>query len=198
MKRKILLWFIERLYRFTYEPVTLDKLNQKMIRPVPGLVIDGVQYWEFVNIADMPESRRANYLNARKRMQMSIDDDLLLEYIDKLRQANDNDEKSRIGSLLFMLEDTIRNITPMENIYYLASIAYFDEREDLKTYDLDYANRKIEKFKSIKEQGFFFLRLLSDDSKNTGNQQLQDILYSLAEGEAKLRAYGRILSGPQS
>lgn len=195
MKRKILLWIIERLYRLTYEPVTLDKINQKMIRPIPGLVIDGVQYWEFVNIADMPETRRANYLNARKRMQMGIDDSLLLEYIDKIRQANDNDEKSRIGSLCFMLEDTVKNITPLENIYYLASIAYFDDQEDLKTYDLDFANRKIERFKSFRNQSFFFLRLLSGDSKNTGNQQLQDILHSLAEGEAKLKAYGRILSG---
>lgn len=198
MKKKILLWIIERLYRFTYEPTTLDKLNQRMIRPVPGLVIDGVQYWEFVNIADMPESRRANYMNARKRMMMGIDDAMLLEFIANIRQANDKGETSRVGSLVFMLEDIIKTITPVENVYYLASIVYFDPKEDLKTYDLDFANKKIEKFKGLYDHSFFFLRLLSNDSKSIGEQQLQDILSSLAEGEVKLKAYGRILSGSQS
>lgn len=198
MKRRILLWLIERLYRLTYEPVTLDKLNLKLIRPVPGLVIEGVQYWEFVNIADMPESRRANYMNARKRMMMGIDDAMLLEFISKIKEANDKDERSRVGSLVFMLEDIIKTITPIENVYYLASIVYFDEQEDLKTYDLDYANKKIEKFKELYDHSFFFLRLLSNDSRNIGDQQLQDILSSLAEGEVKLKAYGRILSGSQN
>ena len=79
MIRKLILWIIirlnpsttqkleviEKLYPLTYQPTTLDKVNNKLIRPVPGLLIDGVQYWEFVNLADMPEARRMHY-NLRK------------------------------------------------------------------------------------------------------------------------------------
>src|SRR5690242_9624173 len=116
MRRKILLWLIERLYKMAYEPTTfetLDPINKKLIRPVPGLVINGVQYYEFVQIADMPEQRRAVYMDVRREMSMGIDNKLLLEYIAKIKDANNKKEGadvSRIGSLLFMLEDTIMNI----------------------------------------------------------------------------------------
>lgn len=193
MGRKILNRIIAWLYRLAYEKVTLDGVNQKLIRPVPGLIIDGRQYWEFVNIVDMPESRRVNYLNVRRRMAMNLDDELVMKYIDKLKEANQENNVNRIGSLLYMLEDTLKTITPIENYYYMASIAYFDAREDIKTYDLDYNNEKIRKFKALPDQSFFLTRLFSENLNKGGEQSAEHILASLKRDEVKLKAFSRIL-----
>lgn len=193
MWRKTILWIISKLYSFTYEEILLDKVNKKLIRPVPGLVIGGRQYYEFVNLADMPETRRQEYVNLREEMVMGIDRELLVQIIDTIIDANDKDEKSKIGSIAFVAKDMLANITTMEQLYKIASVAYFDETEDLASYDLDYNNRKIEKFKTI-ANGFFFTRLLSNGSKNSSDPLRSNIDQLLKEGEVKMQAYHRILS----
>jgi len=195
MIRKILLLLIEWLYKLTYQKLTLDKINSKIIRPVPGLIINGKQYWEFANVADIPEGRRTHYSSLREEMNMGIDRAQLLEYIEQLKLANDKTESSRIGSLLYMLEDTIKNITTIEAIYNIASLAYFDGQEDLTTYDIDYAQQKIALFKQLPDKGFFFDRLLRETLKFSGEQWQQDTAAFLVEGAAKLRAYNRIVHG---
>lgn len=202
--RKLLLRLIEWLYSLAYEPTNVDPLNKKLIRPVPGLIIDGIQYWEFVQIADMPEMRRTVYSDVRREMSMGIDDKMLLMYVDKLRAAvNEVDSETkaakpdtaRIGALLFMLEDTIKNITPMETLYNLATLHFFDRTEDLATYDLDYAERKKAAFKSFRDKSFFFSALLRTDMRSSGKSPQQDIMQSLKIEGVKLESYKRILSG---
>ena len=193
MIRKILLRIIEWLYRRTYEQVTLDKVNQKLIRPVPGLIIDGVQYWEFVQIADMPESRRTHYSYLRDEMVMGVDRELLLKYVEELKKANAGHDVNRIGSLLFMLEDTLANVTTIESLYNLASLVYFDPREDLKGYDYDYARQKIERFKALPDKNFFFEILFQQTLKLSSQSLPRDIRQFLRENEVKLNAYKRML-----
>lgn len=195
MRRRILLWLIEKLYAWTYEATTVDKLNKKLIRPVAGLVIEGVQFWEYIQIADMPEQRRAAYNDVRRELSMGIDDKLLLEYIEKLKDGNNKADASRVGSLLFMLEDTIKNITPIESLYNLATLHFFDETEDLASYDLDYAERKKAAFKSFHDKSFFFSALLRTDMRSSGKSQQPDIMQSLKAEGVKLESFRRILSG---
>lgn len=192
MKRKLLLKLIAWLYRFTYEEVTLDKVNSKLIRPVPGVIVDGVQYWEFVQVADMPEARRAHYTYLREEMIMGIDRELQYKIIKQLKEALNKDDKGRANTVLFMWEDMLKNITTVENLYNLASLMYFDPKEDVSKYDLDYAQQKIEKFKTL-PRSFFFGRLLQDGLKISGESLQQDIEQLLREGAVKLRAYNRIL-----
>lgn len=192
MKRKILLWIIEQLYRFTWERVTVDKLNSKLIRPVPGLVIDGVQYWEFIQVADMPETRRVHYTYLREEMLMGIDRDLQYKIIKNMKTALDKQEYGRAASILFMWEDMLKNITTVENLYNLASLMYFDKREDISTYDLDYAQQKIERFKRV-DKRFFFTRLLQEGLRISGESLQQDMEQLLKEGAVKLKAYKRML-----
>lgn len=195
MLRSIALWIIEKLYPLTYEKITLDKINSKLIRPVPGLIIDGVQYWEFIQIADMPEARRAHYAYLRDEMSTGIDRAMLSKYIEELKKANAASDVNRIGSLLFMLEDTITNVTTVEGLYNMASLAWFDPSEDLRGYDHDYAQRKIRKFKDFADKGFFFARLLQDTLKISGELLPTDIDQFLRESAVKLNAYQRIISG---
>lgn len=196
MMRKIYLWLIERLYRLTYERVTLDKQNQKLIRPVPGLLIDGVQYFEFVNKGDMPHMRMVQYGHIREEMVMGIDRKLQMEIIDKILEANEAKDTNRIGALGYMFKDIVANITTIESLYNIASVAYFDEREDIGTYDLDYNRQKIEQFKKLRDKGFFFGYLMRETLKTTGAQLPPDIQKFLNENAVKLNAWKQLISEP--
>lgn len=194
MWRKILLKIISWLYSFTYERITLDKVNQKLIRPVPGLVLNGEQYYEFANIADMPETRRQEYNNLREEAVMGITRELLVKTFDSILDQVDKGEVSKIASTAFIVKDMLLNITSKEILYKMASLVYFDEREDISMYDLDYNNEKILLFKKIEDQGFFFGRLLDNGSKSTGDTLRPDIQKYLKESEVKEKAYLRLLS----
>lgn len=194
MMRKVLLWIIERLYKITYERITLDKQNQKLIRPVAGLVIDGVQYFEFVNLGDMPHMRMVQYGHIREEMIMGIDRDLQMKLIDKILEANAQNDTNRVGALGFMFKDIVANITTIESLYNIASVVFFDAREDIGTYDLDYNRQKIEQFKKLRDKGFFFGYLMRNVLKNTGNKLPNDIQKFLNENAVKLSAWKQVIS----
>jgi hypothetical protein len=195
MLKRLIIRLIAFLYRFTYEAVTLDKINQKMIRPVPGLVINGVQYFEFINAGDMPQARLVHFNYLREEISMGIDRVSMNEYLDQLEAANKEQNVNRIGSLLFMLRDTVNNITTVESLYNLATLWYFDPKEDIATYDYDYNERKKALFKSFHDKGFFFGRLLQHALKHTGLSLPADIQRFLNENAVKASAYRQILSG---
>lgn len=196
MKRRILMWLIERLHRMAYEPQTLDKVNQKLIRPVPGLIVNGVQYYEFVNLGDMPRMRMVHYNYMREEMVMGIDRELQMRLIDGILEANEKGEKNRVGALGFMFKDIVGNITTVESLYNVASVVYFDAREDIATYDLDYNAEKIKRFKQVRDQRFFFFYLLQSSLKTTPDKLPKDIQQFLNENAVKLRAWLSILSEP--
>lgn len=185
---------IQVLYKLTYERVTLDSVNKKLIRPVPGLVIDGRQYFEFVNTADMPRGRLVHYNYMREEMIMGIDRELQMKFIDKLMEANAEKDTNRIGSLLYMFKDILSNITTVEVLYNMSSLVYFDAKEDIGTYDLDYNQQKIKQFKSIKDKSFFFTYLLQNALNNTVESLPSDIQKFLNENAVRLNAWMQILS----
>lgn len=195
MWRKIATKLIAWLTRMTYEPTTLDKVNKKLIKPVAGLIVNGVQYWEFVNIADMPQNRMVHFQYLREEMVMGIDRELQYKFINQLKEAISKKDDNWANAILFMFEDVLKNISTIESHYNMASLVYFDANEDISTYDADYAARKIEAFKNFKDHSFFFTTLLQG-TLNTSllalGQDMQDYLNRNAE---KLRAYNRMLSG---
>ncbi|ELR69162.1 hypothetical protein C900_05358 [Fulvivirga imtechensis AK7] len=195
MINKLLLKLIAFLYNFTYEGVYLDDVNKKMIRPVPRLIIDGKQYYEFLQPADIPQNRFVHYLDFREESEMGVTRELLNKYIQELIKANDNHENSRIGSLLYMLQSTVNDCTPIEVLYNMASLMYFDKDEDISCYDLDYNQEKIRKFKKLPDQGFFLRTLCERSLKLTGKSLPKDIDLYLRLSKVKLNAYQQMLTG---
>ena len=195
MIRKTFVKFITWLYTLTYEPLQLDKINSKLIRPVEGLVIDGIQYYEFVSLSDMPQERFIHYLHLRQEMSLSMDRELANKYFEEMKACLNNEpvDKARLGALLYTMQDTINNCTPIETLYNLAAMLYFDKNEDLKCFDQDYNTVKIAKFKKIKDQVFFFDRLLRKGFKTTGEQSPDDMLKYLKQSAVKLKAYRQML-----
>lgn len=194
MKQRILLSIIGWLTRLTHERVTVDTINHKLIRPVPGLVIDGRQFYEFVQPSDMPQGRLVHYGYLRDEMAMGIDRKLLMEYVEKVRANAKDHNYDAIITCMFMLEDTLKNITTIESLYNLASLWYFDKTEDLSTYDFDYAQQKIAGFKAFPNKGFFFTNLLQHGLRLTGESLPPDIVDYLNKNAQRLKSWQRILS----
>jgi hypothetical protein len=193
MFKKLLIHFISFLQRLVYEKHTLDKINQKLIEPVEGLIIGGVQYYRFVNPADMPEGRFVHFLHLERELTMGIDSKGLKEYLSQIIQANNKGDKSRIGQLAFMLIDTVENCTPLEALYNLACLVYFDKEEDLSCFDADYQARKMAEFKALNNQSFFLATLMKHLNPH-GQQSMREIEESLRESQVRMSAYLRLLS----
>lgn len=196
LRNKILSWLVLLLRSIMREPMLLDQVNKKLVRPVEGLVIEGVQYYQFVEPADMPEARQVHYLNFKQEMGMGLDRELLLSFVERLKEANNAHDATRLGSYLIALEDCLQNLTPLESLYNMASLVWFDAQEDISNYDVDYNRDKISRFKKIKDRAFFFSCLLqSGVGLNTAEpQSLNDISNYLTRTQLRLKAYKQMLS----
>lgn len=192
--RKLLLHIIQWLTTLTYETVTLDKVNKKMIKPVPSLIIDGQQYYEFVQVADMPQNRFVHYLDFRSESQMGVTREVINGYLDGIMAANNEGNVSFVGAQAFMLKDSINNCTNIEVLYNMASLLYFTKDEDISCYDLDYNERKIRLFKQVKNKSFFFQNLLTNSLKITGKSLPTNIDAYLRQSMVKLSTYEGILT----
>jgi hypothetical protein len=183
--------------RETHEPLKLDKINSKMIRPVDGpdgpMVIEGKQYYEFVNAADMPQARFIHYLDINRELTSGVAREDAKNFLEQMKLANNDGDASKLGVLIFMLEDLILNSTPMDVLYKLAALVYFDKDEDLSCFDGDYNARKVKLFKALPNQTFFLSRLLSKGLRTLGVESPKDIEKSLREAAVKIRAYREML-----
>jgi hypothetical protein len=101
-----------------------------------------------------------------------------------------------IGATLYMFEDTLKNLTTIESHYNMASLVYFDDKEDISSYDSDYNERKIKAFKAIKDKSFFFTTLLQKSLNISFSHLEQDMQDYLNENAARLSAWKRMVSEP--
>lgn len=182
-------WIIEKLQPLAYKPLQLDSLNRKLIEQVLGLS----GYYKFVNVADMPKGRFTHYLNLTERLKMNIDESDLLRYLDQMKAAIESKDQGRYFTLDYMLRDLVQHCTPIETYYWMAALYYFDEREDLSTFDYDYNVRKVEYFKTLPNTAFFLARLI-ESLQRSGGLLVEDIKASLEEAQVKTNQYSRMLS----
>lgn len=189
MIRNLAAWIVKVLTPVAYHPFKLDSVNQKLCEPVIGLS----GYWKFANVADMPQARFVHYLNLTNRLKMNIDEQDLIKYLDGMKAAFEAKDSGKFFGLEFLLRDTVTTCTPIETYYWMAALLYFDEQEDLKTFDYDYNLRKVEYFKSLPDTSFFLARLIESLQKS-GGLLVTDIKASLQEAQVKANQYTRIRS----
>lgn len=187
MLSSIAAYLVKVLTPLAYQPMKLDGLNQKLIEPVYGLS----GYWKFANVADMPQARFVHYLNLTNRLKLNIDEQDLIAYLDGMKQAFDAKDPSKFYGLEFMLRDLVTTCTPVETYYWMAALLYFDEQEDLKTFDHDYNLRKVDYFKSLPDPTFFLARLI-ERLQQSGELLATDIKASLTEAQQKVNQYTRM------
>lgn len=189
MWRRIITYLIVTLTKMIYEKFTVDKINKKLVEPIPGLP----GYYRFLSTADMPQGRFVHYLHLVKRLSMNVDEDLLKRYLTVFQEAFKKHDEERFNGAMFLLKDTLHNVTPVETYYWLAALMYFTKDEDLSTFDYDINKKKVEYFKSLPNQSFFLASLLKS-LKSSGDQSLEEIETYLMDSQVKAESYERILT----
>lgn len=194
---KLITWIVSKLMPYTYKEVRLDAVNKKLIEPVMGLVLEyhgkKRQMWKYVNEVDMPVVRKTMFVAFSKQLALKTTDDLVVKYLDDILDANKENDSNRIAALAFMLKDTVQNCTDVEALYRASSVLYFDDAEDVATYDADYNLAKLEAMRRHPDQAFF-LRTLLRHLGYSETTSLADTLSSLTAAQVKLKTYERMRS----
>ncbi len=187
--RGLLLRIIPFLYELALPKTMVDKVNSKLLEPVPGLVIDGRQYFRYANPDDIPAFRYVHFLNYREEVSMGASRQLICSFVEDLRKANNRNNPSQVGALLAMLEKTVKDLTPMEAYYWMAALECFDPSvENTTEFDYDLNKRKVEAFKKLKTPGFF-LQTLSRHMTEVGRDLPADKDLYLKEVQVQAKAF---------
>lgn len=159
------------------------------IEKVEGLIIEKVQYYQFLDPATMPIGRIMVFENFNQEVQMGASREFLLDWIKALTVANDkpNFSPSEIGGLAHVLKDALQ-LSPLEHYYRMATVFLFNVNENPYDYDYDLAKIKINAFKK-KEYSESILKILSKSIGIFGLNSPLSTLAVLKRHQAKLNAY---------
>lgn len=116
---------------------------------------DGEDYYAFTNVADMPEGRYYALTERLTEMDMRINREDLVEYMDKVEAHINTGNFSKVMAIIEEIKYRASMLIETETLYKVASCVFFTLKEDLTTYDIDYNDKKIAIFKREKIESFF-------------------------------------------
>ena len=138
---------------------------------------------------DLPAKRYQEFTVRFEEMRMACNREYLLHYVDAAKNLLGG-TKGEINlvdfhTLVWDLEQRL-NLAPLEDhIYKIASVLYFDLNEELSTYNFEYNNEKIAKWKAHDgPPGFFFDKPMRDLC-GLGKLSTGDLATFLKEGKIK-------------
>ncbi|MEQ8581208.1 MAG: hypothetical protein RIC30_09375 [Marinoscillum sp.] len=195
MLKRLITKLINWLERLTYEPLTVDNANKKLIVPVRGIMIEGRQLYRYKNDLDIPIKRKVAISGAHKWFGASISVDKVVEFLNQILAANNDHDASRVGLLAYGLKDMITTCTDDEALYRMGGVMYFFKDEDHAQFDNDILLEKVRAFKQLPDhqRDFFFSTLLKHMGVSN-DTSTKAILSNLSKSKVKLMAYRQLLS----
>jgi hypothetical protein len=118
----------------------------------------GVDYYKFVNEFNIPYGRAMAALDIQKELEERTDvkyhKACYASIIEYLRIGKNDLAAIECHNALERMD----NITNVDLMYKLASVLYFDKKENPYTYDYEYADKKIKAWKKNSDIADFFLQ----------------------------------------
>lgn len=127
-------------------------------RVIPAFECGGVTYYRFEDLNKAPSLRAVMAMQYYREMQQCVDQQYLEDYIidcEKIFNSSRVDIYKLKQFLDFLKMRT--KIFDLELVYRLASVIFFDERENMYNYDYTYNTAKIAKWKKDSTIESFFL-----------------------------------------
>ena len=160
-------------------------------RVVPAFEVGGTRYFMFSDQTEVPTGRQFSALAIYNEMDMRCDKAYLQDFLTAMKKVIDNQKKIQLtimAQLINNMEERLNLIVLPEFIYKLASVVFFDESESPYTYDWEYNEKKMERWK--KEGAtldFFFATPLVDLIPSLKSQKSVSPIYlGIAEKVAKI------------
>lgn len=117
--------------------------------------IDGEEFYTFKTLADMPSERYYKSSEMMSELEMRMRRETLLQYLDKMDELGNQGNFGKMLAIIEEMKYRTSMLIETETLYRLASCVFFTLEEDLTTYDYDYNDEKIVKFKRQKISDFF-------------------------------------------
>lgn len=156
----MLKWFKKQPKQHTAIHPEYKKLVEKVFS------IDGVDYYEFKNLLDMPHKRFNSAVRFWTEFEMRIDAKELKTLIDQSMKHLDEGNVTRSIIIQNTIKERTELLISIECSWRLASCVYFTKDESLDDYDYDIGDEKIKAFKKVGLESFFlsepFNRFLPD------------------------------------
>jgi hypothetical protein len=140
----------------------------------------GIDYYQFKDFSNMPAVRGLKTMVFHEEMRMKCS----LEYLQLHCEAVDNILLNKkinifdIKKLNDQLKQRLDIAIETELIYKLASVVFFDKKEDIKDYDFTYNMQKIRHWKKYNANDFFLLRPLQQLMPSLNNVAVNLQMYS--------------------
>jgi len=131
-----------------------------------NLKIKGVQYYRFKKEISMPWGRYMYLQTFLSEQGLRLNVELLKKYMDNLTKIlNGNKGVIELGKafqIIGQIQSRCALAFEVETTYRLASILYFDDTEDLYTYDKAYNDKKIATWKEAQTLDFFYMMPMTE------------------------------------
>jgi len=119
---------------------------------------DGTDYYCFDDMVNKPYERALTAIDFYSELQMNCDHDYLVLHVKAIREVLNSAKINifEINKINEQMAERIAMIRSPELIYKLASVVYFDKKENPTAYDFKYNQEKIKRWKEAFPSGSFF------------------------------------------
>ena len=160
-----------------------------------SFVHEGVEYFRFVNEQNIPSERAFAAIDIYEELNQRITREYLLDFLAGLKTCLNKGDLVKASNLITFAEQRTGHITNVEILYKLASVLYFDKNENCYSYDREYNEKKISKWKESKDvEGFFLKTPLNDYLPSSNGSEMNTQLFTLAQNKENLRNMEHLLS----
>ena len=129
----------------------------------PAFEIGGVQYYEFDTTANLPWKRGLKFLSIYNELDMKCDRFYLTKHTEAVKNILTGgkrvgfDEMVKLNQLNNQLIERLTWIYHEDLVYKVASVVFFDAKENPDDWEWNYAAKKIEHWKKHENAAAFFL-----------------------------------------
>lgn len=123
-----------------------------------AFVSDGVEYFRFVDNFSCYAERYFAALDAINALEQRVDKDYLKIHIGLTKEYLNKGDLSKIAVLNHNLEERMTHISNVDLLYTLASVWYFSKEENVYTYNYEFAEKKIARWRADKDVLAFFFK----------------------------------------
>ena len=125
-----------------------------------AFTVGGVDYYQFNDTFNQPYERALFALAVYEETRMRCSREYLEKHVQVVRELLKSDKIDifKINMLNEQMSERLNLTLDVDLLYKLASIVFFDKKENPNIYELDYCNQKIEFWKQHKGVADFFLQ----------------------------------------
>ncbi len=133
----------------------------------PAFKVNGKQYYRFIKDVEIPYGRYMFIQTFLYEQQIRMDLATLNGYIQKMKFAVNGSVQRGIDLItvvktLGQMESRVELAFDVDTTYRLASVMYFDDTEDLITYDKPHNDKKVLLWKGARVTDFFYTRPMGE------------------------------------